>query len=75
MQSFQTEDGIIRVFPHYIHKQKAIVQIIELCWVPGHCGIRGNDLVDAVVKRATRGIATLNAIPYTDYCAEVKKMH
>ena len=41
--------------------------------VPGHCGIRGNDLVDAAAKRATRGIATVNAIPYTDYYAEGKK--
>lgn len=73
MKALQTGDGIIRAFQHYIHKRREIGQVVELCWAPGHCGMPGNDQVDAAAKRATKGIATLNAIPCTDYCAEVKK--
>ena len=42
-------------------------QDIQLCWVPEHREIKGNDKADAAVKEAAKDIPLLFALPNTDY--------
>jgi hypothetical protein len=48
---------------------------VQLCWVPGHCGIHGNDRADLEARRAavmeTRNQPTIS-IPYRDYHHTIK---
>ena len=48
---------------------------INLCWVPGHCGIAGNDKADNKAKSASSNVDILRrvrAIPHTDMTGIVK---
>ena len=38
-----------------------------IMWTPGHCGIQGNVLADAVAKRAAVGVPEFICAPYTDW--------
>ena len=48
---------------------------INLCWVPGHCGIAGNDKADNKAKYASSKVDELRrirAIPHTDMTGIIK---
>ena len=43
--------------------RRAEEDIVDLCWVPGHVNVRGNEKADAALRAPT---APHKAIPYTD---------
>jgi len=48
---------------------------IDLCWVPGHSGIVGNENADSSAKSATTSVdkqASTRAIPHTDMTGIIK---
>ena len=47
-------------------------KIIEYAWVPGHAGIKGNDLADAAAKDATHKPEVSFNLPSADYRREAK---
>ena len=40
---------------------------VVIMWTPGHSGIQGNVLVDAVAKLAAVGVPEFICVPYTDW--------
>ena len=51
-----------------LEKIKQSNKVFRLCWVPSHCGVRGNEEADrAAVSVAINGIIVSNSIPRTDY--------
>ena len=46
---------------------------ITYCWVPGHEGIRGNDLADVAAKDATNQVAIDMPLPSNDLKRKIKK--
>ena len=73
LKTYKEDDHIIRQFQHYVYARKLKDCVVEFCWLPGHANITGNKRVEAAAKQATRGISTLNAIPYTDYYRQIKE--
>jgi len=54
---------IIEIFE--IHD--SLLHEVIFCWLPGHVGIRGNDLADAAAKAAHGTSITSMPIPHSDY--------
>lgn len=53
------------------HKQKLEITV---CWVPGHCGIAGNEQADRnAVTAALRSDLDIQSVPYEDLKAYVRK--
>jgi len=46
---------------------------VELCWIPGHAGIQGNERADSEAKTAAGGIPVLIPAPYTDHFKVVEE--
>ena len=47
---------------------------IHLCWVPGHVGLRGNELADRTAKKALSGDVEPCPIPHTDVRPKIKRL-
>ena len=55
---------------HELSKRKKI----ELCWIPSHIGIKGNEMADLAAKSAqTLNIDTHFRVPYTDLKVKTKE--
>jgi ribonuclease HI len=49
--------------------------VVELCWIPGHTGIQGNELADEAAKSAVRQrVVRTQEIPVSDVKAYIKKI-
>ena len=46
---------------------------VVIMWIPGHSGIPGNVLVDAVAKRDAVGVPVFICVPYTDWYPVIRE--
>ena len=56
----------VRQLKHYISDMEKAGKQIELCWIPGHTSIPGNEKVDQIAKISTSKSPELIPCPYTD---------
>ena len=67
LDSYNSKNVIVKECLDLIYKIIRLKKTVALCWVPGHAGIRGNELADLGAKRALRRVvAPQFQIPYQD---------
>ena len=57
-----------------IHELCIEGKTIELCWIPAHVGIQGNELADAAAKAACSKTISFNFAPKSDWIAALKPL-
>ena len=46
---------------------------VQFCWVPSHCGIRGNEAADAAAAAACHDVVGDFPIPAADHCSAIHR--
>ena len=70
-------DGIMNLNPDLaplLSRVKNYDKRLTIQWVPGHCGIAGNELADAAAKDAAKQEGSYSAISYKSACARIKQL-
>ena len=66
------EESYVRLLQHELWSFKMKGQKVELCWVPTHIGIDGNEKANKSAKRSIARHSTMIPLPYIDYVYGVK---
>ena len=48
------------------HQLSKLGMVIVMCWLPGHVGIKGNEMADSAVKSSLQIPMSSNKIPHSD---------
>ena len=74
LKKSSTRSPLVGEIKELIHRARTKNVEIELCWVPGHANIAGNERADAAAKQAaiTSNQTLEGAIPHTDMKQQVK---
>ena len=67
MSNTRSEHPIARKIIHKLHDLKLIGKGVELCWVPIHVGIVGNERADKLASDAAKQQESLIPIDYRDF--------
>ena len=65
-QTFEKSSKKIRKLKHAIYHAGKLGKQTELCWLPGHASIPGNEKADMLAKSAAAKEPELESCPYTD---------
>ena len=65
--SRKCESNIIRRLLHKFHLLLSRGKTVELCWIPGHVGVAGNEDVDQKAKNAALRVEEFVTISHTDW--------
>ena len=63
----------VRKLKHTIVDLRKSRTIIELCWIPGHTGIQGNETADKNVKEASREQEEMILCSYQDVVPSINQ--
>ena len=58
---------------HTIDQLRRSARLVELCWIPGHAGIMGNERADEAARHASRRSPSFTPIYYKDCYGEIAK--
>ena len=73
LDNYNSKNVVIKECLDLIYKVIKREKVVAFCWVPGHVGIRGNELADQAAKHALRREIPPNLrIPYQDFLPLVR---
>ena len=69
LQNRNLEQPVIREIVHLLTYLNSVRTEIEICWIPGHVGIPGNEMADRTAKRIIDKSLYEIKIPFSDFKA------
>ena len=72
LQNYNSKNYLVQQIKYIFHKLKETGKNIELCWVPAHVGIRGNEEADRAAKAAIAMTKANIKIPISDFLPTLK---
>ena len=72
LQNYSSQNYLVQQIKYIFHKLKETGKNIELCWVPAHVGIRGNEEADRAAKAAIAMTKANIKIPISDFLPTLK---
>ena len=74
LKQFQPKNTLIQKIREWINYiESTSEKKIELCWIPAHVGLQGNEQADRIAKKATTEKPIPIQLPFRDYYARVKR--
>ena len=68
----RNDNPTIRITMHKLHLLQQQRVRVEICWIPSHIGIEGNEKADTKAKEAAKRRAELIPIYYKDYFSTIR---
>ena len=66
LAKLKTDHPLLIQIQEFLHKLNADQKEIVFMWVPGHVGIRGNEVADRAAKEAIDNKPTADLMPFSD---------
>jgi len=64
---------VVLIIKHRLHRLIDSGKRVNLCWIPGHVGIKGNEKADIQAKRASRRPVEAISVYYRDMYPNIKE--
>ena len=72
LKNFNPKNSLVQEIKYTLHKHYEAGRNIELCWIPSHVGVKGNEDADRAAKAATTMTQSNIKIPINDYMPMIK---
>ena len=73
LKSYNPKNSLVREIKYKFHRLYNSGFDVEICWVPSHIGIRGNEVADKAAKEAITKPRSIIDIPINDYIPALKE--
>ena len=75
LERYDPPHPLVRKVQELFHAVRTTGKVIDLCWIPSHMGIEGNEEADGAAKTALILPIERKQLPYRDYVRSAKKYH
>ena len=73
LKCYNPKNSLVKEVRYKFHRLYASGFDVEICWIPSHIGIEGNEAADRAAKEAVRKPKAKLKIPISDYIPAMKK--
>ena len=74
LANYEHKDSLVKKTKILLHKLSERGKHAELCWIPSHIGVKGNETVDEMAKRAITQPRCNETIPLMDHMNKIKQI-
>ena len=74
LDQYEHKCSLVQKTKIMIHKLKEKGKEVQLCWIPSHIGIRGNEIADSMAKKAITKPRCNEPIPLLDHMNKIKQI-